>query len=282
MGSGTTADLGCVWGPTGVDVFGLGSDATLLRFNGKAWWPLSGAGALTPLRVFLIGDCRSWFLERYFPRLVASGDLPRGLEVTGAVEGGQPLEYFWVNGTRMQPLPDLMAGKEKWDFGVINISYGYEEPDVKEYTDWVPKFDEVFKRAGAQTVLTTSWPWQPDVGTSQKATEVADRLAAQLGARVAPVGLAVERVMRERPGLIEYVDENHVNAPGWYLSMCVLYATLFERSPEGLKYRLNDALAGSDEGFLWKLPTGWALSDEDAAYLQRVAWETVKEHQAQK
>jgi len=63
--------------------------------------------------------------------------------------------------------------------------------------------------------------------------------------------------------------------------MCVLYATLFDRSPEGLTYRLNDVPAyspKSKEGSLWNWPTGKALSDEDAAYLQKVAWETVVEH----
>jgi hypothetical protein len=127
------------------------------------------------------------------------------------------------------------------------------------------------------------WPDQHDKITIPEYMAVADGLSAQLGAPVAPVALAVDRVQRERPGLIEYVDEYHVNAQGWYLQMCVLYAVLFNRSPEGLKYRMDDVPWPSSEQSLWSLPKGgWSLSDADAAYLQRVAWETVKEHQAQK
>ena len=165
---------------------------------------------------------------------------------------------------------------------MIGIGYWCKGPDAPKFTDWVPKYDEAFKQAGAQTVITAPWPDQHDKETVSEYMAVADGLAAQLGARVAPVGPAMDRVWRERPGLIEYVDEYHVNAPGWYLQMCVLYATLFDRSPEGLKYRLDRVPVPSSESALWSLPKGWALPDADAAYLQRVAWETVTAHQAQK
>ena len=37
----------------------------------------------------------------------------------------------------------------------------------------------------------------------------------------------------------------------------------------------------SPEARLWALPAGWALSDEEAGYLQQVAWVTVQEYQKQ-
>lgn len=160
------------------------------------------------------------------------------------------------------------------------LGVGYWFPD--EYTDWAPKFDEAIKKAGAETVLTIVWPDKHDAYTIQEYVAVNDALASQLGARVAPVGVAVDRVMRERPELIQYVDEYHVNAYGWYLDLCVLYATMFERSPEGLAYRMEDIPKFSEEGKLWrlyKLPDGWQISEEDAAYLQQIAWDTVQEYQ---
>ncbi len=239
--------------------------------------------------MIFVGDCHSWFLDTYFPKLAASGDPAITVEPGVVVHGGDSLEEIWTYTTYLYPdLQALQEGKGKWDFGVIGTGYWYEGEDQKAFTDWVPKYDDAFKKAGAQTVLIVPWVDQGDAGTdaAQKNTAVADGLAAQLGARVAPVGLAVERVRRQRPGLIEYVDEYHVNAPGWYLQMCVLYATLFERSPEGLKYRLPEPAATPDGNpdlfHLWNLPAGWALPDADAAYLQRMAWETVQEHQAQK
>jgi hypothetical protein len=238
---------------------------------------ITSAAGQAPVRVLFVGDCHSWFLDTYFPKLAASGDPTISIKPGTAVAAGWDLEDLWGSTFFLPDLKALVAGQAKWDFGVIGIDVRATGPDEdkKVYADWVPKYDEAFKKAGAQSVLTAVWPDRIDEGTARKTTAVVDSLAAPSGAHVAPVGLAVERVRRERPGLITYVDDYHVNAPGWYLLMCVLYATLFERSPEGLKYRLDDVPADSEEALLWSLPKGWALSDEDAGYLQRVAWETV-------
>jgi hypothetical protein len=37
---------------------------------------------------------------------------------------------------------------------------------------------------------------------------------------------------------------------------------------------------GSNWISFWQLPDGWQVSDEDAAFLQRIAWETVQAYQA--
>ncbi len=238
-----------------------------------------------PVRVMFVGDCHSWFLNTYLPKLAASGDPPVVVEAGACAGGGYPLDLLWKLGGVIRPvLKALQAGEGKWDVGVIGAGYWYEGRDEKLFTDSVPKFDEAFKKAGARTIITASWADRADAGTDAvpKMTALANSLAAQLGARVAPVGLAVERVRHERAGLVEYVDDGHVNAPGWYLQMCVLYATLFERSPQGLKYRLDDVRVHSEEGVLWNLPAGWALPDADAAYLQKIAWDTVTEQQTQK
>jgi hypothetical protein len=239
----------------------------------------SPALAQAPVRVIFVGDSHSWFFDTYFSRLAASGAPAVSVAPTAAVIGNSTLEELW----NLRPKLNTLRGAEgQWDFGVIGMRYWCTGPDLKEFTDWAPKFSALFKQAGAQTVLTVPWMDELDTRTIQECAAVADELASQLGARVAPVGQAVERVRRERPGLIEYVDQYHVNAPGWYLAMCVLYATLFNRSPEGLAYRLDDVPVPSPEGSLWNLPKGWALPDADAAYLQRVAWETVQEHPAKK
>lgn len=232
--------------------------------------------------VLFIGDCHALFLDRYFPQLAASGDPPIVVDPGTAAHGGWPLEILWSTGSYFYPdLRSLVEGSGKWDFVVIGAGYSPDEPEVRKFSDWVPKFDERSREAGAQTVLVVPWPRQQDINSVQDRAVVADDVAAQLGARVAPVALAIARVMHERPDLLQYVDDLHVNAAGWYLEMCVLYATLFDRSPEGLTYRLDDVPADSPEARLWVLPASWALSDEEAGYLQQVAWVTVQEYQKQ-
>ena len=84
-----------------------------------------------------------------------------------------------------------------------------------------------------------------------------------LGASVAPVGVAMEKALAERPDL-EMIssDALHPSPAGTYLAAATIYATLFDRSPEGLDF------------------TASAVEPEDAAFLQRIAWETVQEWQA--
>jgi hypothetical protein len=66
------------------------------------------------------------------------------------------------------------------------------------------------------------------------------------------------RAQAERPDLaLIGADEVHATWEGAYLAAAVIYATLFDRSPEGL-------------------PFHHALSEDDAAFLQRVAWETLE------
>jgi len=80
-----------------------------------------------------------------------------------------------------------------------------------------------------------------------------------VGARVAPVGVAMANALAERPDLAMLdPDAEHESLAGTYLAAAVIYATLFDRSPEGL-------------------PFHHALEADDATFLQRVAWETVEE-----
>ncbi len=86
-------------------------------------------------------------------------------------------------------------------------------------------------------------------------------IAGELGAAIAPVGLAWGRVRVEKPGLNLFIlddslGDRHPNCDGAYLAACVFYCAIFGRSPEGATY------------YSTNLPV-------DAVYLQRVAAETV-------
>jgi hypothetical protein len=72
----------------------------------------------------------------------------------------------------------------------------------------------------------------------------------------------MERAAAERPAM-EFLgpDEVHTTWEGAYLAAATIYATIFERSPEGLAYHFG-------------------ISDDDASFLQRIAWETARDWQA--
>ena len=69
--------------------------------------------------------------------------------------------------------------------------------------------------------------------------------------------------IQERLDAMSFLDWDgvHTTWEGAYLAAATIYAALFERSPEGLPYHLG-------------------ISDGDAAFLQRIAWETVNDWEA--
>ena len=72
--------------------------------------------------------------------------------------------------------------------------------------------------------------------------------------------------MEERPDL-DMIHKNKIypSSQGTYLAVAVLYATIFEKSPVGISYTFK----------------AWGgVTEEEAAFLQRIAWETVQEYQA--
>ncbi len=82
-------------------------------------------------------------------------------------------------------------------------------------------------------------------------------IATELAAPLAPVGWAFRKVVIDRVGInLWSKDGHHASNSGRYLTVCVIYASLFGKSPEGL----------------------WApgsVEPADAAYLQSVAADTV-------
>ena len=85
-------------------------------------------------------------------------------------------------------------------------------------------------------------------------------IADDLKAMVAPVGMAWQNVIAQKPQLeLWQSDGIHPTREGTYLSACVFYAAIFKQSPAGLTYRAE-------------------LAEETASLLQSVAAKTVLEN----
>ena len=84
----------------------------------------------------------------------------------------------------------------------------------------------------------------------------------ELGALVIPVGLAFERAYEQRPDIVlhETFDGTHPSMLGTYLAACVVYQSIYGQSVVGIDY---DYFGEVDR--------------ESAAFLQRIADETVRE-----
>jgi hypothetical protein len=94
-------------------------------------------------------------------------------------------------------------------------------------------------------------------------------LARELGATVAPVGMAWKKAIAADPGrVLHQADKNHPNATGSYLAACVFYGTLLRRNPVGPPGKLTK------EGKMLV-----EISPDESRRLQEIAWQTVQETQ---
>jgi hypothetical protein len=223
------------------------------------------AGMDDPGSVLILGNSLTYYnggVEKQVAALAAAEDPARETMVDEWTWPDADLQYLYEY-TRGAALDAIREGDHD---AVVVQGYmpTHEDPEAVLFLEYARLFDQEITDAGAETVLYMTWPigvFNPvDLDDIVRAHR---RIEAETGASVAPVGVAMEKALAERPDLeMISFDALHPTPAGTYLAAATIYATLFDRSPEGLDF------------------TAIAVEPEDAAFLQRIAWETVQEWQA--
>jgi hypothetical protein len=148
----------------------------------------------------------------------------------------------------------------------------------QEFFEYAHKFDQEIRESGARTVLYMAQDYASDhyKTTVAEIAQVYGTIGPELGAEVAPVALAWERSIGERPDLDLYDrDQIHPSVHGTYLTTAVLFSVIFGRSPEGCTYLPLDLFGEGtpvpDEG-------NWEMSEEEVSFLKQIAWQTVEDY----
>jgi len=219
--------------------------------------PAAPARTAGNLRVLFIGNSLTHLndLPQLTARLAASAHPPRALEAEEVGEGGATLKRHWEAGRALEAIR-----KGKWDYVVLQEQGGLPIRDPKMHYEYARLFDAEIKKAGGKTVFFQTWASQDAPQEMALLARANAGIAGELKAIVAPVGLAWQKALQENPKFVlHWSDGSHPNAAGTYLAACVFYEVLYSASPEGLSQ--------------------WNLSEADAAFLQRIAWQTAREYQ---
>jgi hypothetical protein len=219
---------------------------------------LIGGVQRSPARLLFIGNShteRHGGMDWLVGRFVAAEDPSQPYEAERDTSSGVTLEYHLQNGAPHR----IRTGD--WDVVVLQEYLpGIESHTIEPFLDDARRLDAIVEASGAQTVLYMTWPQgRGDWATLDDFVTAHRELEAELGVKVAPVGVAFARAQAERPEL-ELIDADAIHATwaGAYLGAAVIYATIYDRSPEGLDYTFG-------------------LTVEDAGFLQHIAWQTVTE-----
>jgi hypothetical protein len=194
-------------------------------------------------------------LDQHLQALAASMRAPRALSVTRSTLDGATLQTLRQDAATLQAV--RAGGHDRVVLQDDIPEYG--GPAVDAFLEQVRWFNQEIRARGSQPVLLMAWPYERlPWATLDTIATAHRRIGAELDIPVAPVGAAMAASRAARPALdMLGPDREHETLHGSYLAACVVYATLFHESPLGATYA----------------PAG--ITGEEAAFLQRLAWDSV-------
>jgi hypothetical protein len=211
-------------------------------------------GGRSPFKVLFVGN--SFTARNDLPALVAQLAAARGRTLDHRLIsiGGASLRSHWNAGTALKAIQDghyaAVVLQEQSTLPVKNAARMHEN---------VRLFDDAIQAAGARTILYMTWARRNQPESQQAITDAYTGTARELGATVAPVGLAWQAVLRRHERLVLHDrDQSHPTLAGSYLAACVFLAVLFKESPVGI----DSDVPG--------------LEKADISLLQRAAWRACK------
>ncbi len=214
--------------------------------------------AQIPRKILFVGDSFTFVQEgiyTHFERLAAAAHPPLTVTADKSVRGGAFLHRLW---DLKEPVKAIDTGA----YDVVVLQEDIPETTVADFREYAGKFVAEVRKNHARPVLFMAWEY-PRLGWISMA-EIAQAhrdVAKELNVDVAPVGLAWQLASKQRSEISFYgPDREHPNIYGTYLATCVIYATIYSQDPSGSSYA----------------PSG--ITAEEAAFLQKIAWQTVRDY----
>ena len=180
------------------------------------------------VRILFVGNSfteRNGGLDAQLVRLAPS------VEASRVTRAGFSLQSHWFDGAALSAIRS-----QRWDYVVLqeqSVSAVMAQPAFFLYGR---AFDTEIRRAGASTILLATWERPDMVSEGVTSSAISDSYRAlgdAIGAQVATAGLAFADSLAERPDLQLNLTDGHPTADGTYLAGCVMYGTIFGRTPVG-------------------------------------------------
>ncbi len=225
--------------------------------------------ARTPYKVYFIGhslySCGNVPSAVQFLSEAANVDRP--IMATVYLRGGGTHQNYWETPEVLKRLR-----QEPWDIVIIagNVN-DMANPD-KVDLEYGKKLDNECKKRNIRVLEYLAWPWVTVSGDQlfEKRMKAQDafnqpfiQLAKETGATLVPCGPGLVNVIKKDRNFMDafHYGDVHVSLLGSYFTACVIFATIYDKSPEGLPSVFQE----------------YKIDKETARILQVTAWETVQE-----
>ena len=212
--------------------------------------------------VLFIGNSHTYlhYMPQMLRELVHADDSGFELTIDQITGEGVGLEWHWKNAPSLEKIR-----RGSWDYVVLQDRSGGPLEDLGSFRTHARFLDEDIREQGAKTVFYMIWADKSRPRTQKIIADAYSRIAVELGAVLAPVGLAWEKAQALDVKLnLHHIDDRHANPSGAYLTACVFYTVFLNASPEGLPATL-----------LIEGKIRLDLAEDSAGFLQKIAYETV-------
>jgi len=230
------------------------------------------------IRILFIGNSYTYVndLPRMLEKLASHEAKP--IKADSSTLPGATLADIWKKGDALKA---IQTGN--WDYVVLQEhsqlgSHDYskttgivEIADPADFYASARLFDAEIKKVGAKTLFYLTWARKGQFQSQPLLTDAYTSIGKELGDDVVPVGLAWENALDARPNLVLHQnDGSHPTPDGTYLTACVFYAKIYNKSPENLEsvtIKTTDMANNAPE----------QSNPQNTGFFQQIAWQTVQQ-----
>lgn len=229
--------------------------------------------SLNPQQLLYVGNSYQYYnnsLHNYVRRMAVAAypDLEEQLNSKSVtISGG----YLSQHEVRNYLFPEALGFSEPFDAVILQGHSSAASSDEKQqgFREAVLRHHQAISATGADTVLYMTPAYSEvhanfDPNMTDQIEALYTSVGEEIGALVIPVGLAFQKAYEQRPELALHVDYDgsHPSPEGTYLAAATVFATLYDTSVVGNPYTYYGR-----------------IDEDDAAFLQQVAEDTVEAYQ---
>lgn len=177
------------------------------------------------LRVLFVGNSYTFFWN--MPRIVSviAASQGKAIITRKSTVGGAYLKEHWEEKRGLKSRELISGGK--WDVVVLQNNSMSAITKHDQFMEYGKKLINLVKEKGAIPILYETWAREYNPLMQKQITNAYETLAAETGAKLAPVGSIWMGIRKLRPDLRMYFpDGSHPSNIASYLIACIFYETI--------------------------------------------------------
>ena len=214
-----------------------------------------------PRKVVFVGNSLTAYnggIGLLFPEFVAGTDLGIAVTSTQLTMGGFTLENHW---TDLNLDTQAYLATADYDHVVLQGSPSNMVNNPASFTEYAPRHMDLITGRGAVAGLFIPPSYEDYPQHAEGLVQLCEDAAASRSALLIPINQAYYYVLEDNSTVPLFAEDgSHPSPYGTYLYMCVIYSALFQTSPVGCTFDLEEPLGAYYRQYLQE--AAWTVTSE--------------------